>query len=82
MHPALHAPGQDEHEYWLATAQYVPNAGSVNPPEFGHEKFSLPEYGSGSVVHTVAASFHARHALESPVLYGYVPPRLVAAVVL
>lgn len=67
---ALQAPGQVEQEYWLATAQYVPNTGSVKPPELAQLQFSLPEYATGCVVHTVAASFQARHALESPVLKG------------
>ncbi len=67
---ALHAPGQVEHEYWLATAQYVPKVGSVKPPDCGQLQFTLSTYATGWVVHTVAASFQARHALESPALYG------------
>ena len=68
--PALQAPGHVEQEYWLDTAQYVPNTGSVKPPEAGQAQFSVVEYITGCVVQTVAASFHARHAAESPVLYG------------
>lgn len=66
----------------MAAAQYVPNTGSVKPPEAAHCQLSLPKYATGSVVQIVAASFQARHAAVSPVLKGYVPPRLVAAVVL
>lgn len=68
--PALHAPGHVEHEYWLFQRQYVPNAGSVKPPDTGHIQLSASEYITGAVVHTVAASFQARHAAVSPVLNG------------
>ena len=27
-----------QQEYWLVTAQYVPNTESVNPPEFGQNQ--------------------------------------------
>lgn len=80
--PALHAPGQVEQEYWFATAQNVPNTGSVKPPELGQNQLVASEYSVGCVLHTVAASFHARHAYESPVLYGYTPPSGVALVAL
>jgi hypothetical protein len=69
--PALHDPGHVEHEYWLFTVQYVPNTGSVKPPDTGHCQLSVVvEYIVGIVVQMVAASFHARHAALSPVMYG------------
>ena len=36
--PALQSPGQVEQAYWLATAQYVPNVGSVKPPDCGQNQ--------------------------------------------
>ena len=54
----------------------------MNPPDIGRCQLLVSEYSVGGVVHTVAASFHARHALRSPVLYGYVPPRAVGPVAL
>jgi hypothetical protein len=80
--PALQAPGHVEHEYWLARAQYVPKTGSVNPPDIGHCQLFMSEYIVGIVVQTVAATFHARHAALSPVLYGYIPPSAVIAIAL
>jgi hypothetical protein len=82
MHPALHAAGHVEHEYWLLTAQYVPNVGSVNPPEVGQYQLLVSIYAVGCVVHIVAASFHALHASESPTTYGYVPPSTVISTAL
>jgi len=32
------------HEYWLDTAQNVPNSGSVNPPELGQNQSVGGEY--------------------------------------
>ena len=64
----MHAPGQVEHEYWSATAQYVPKTGSVKPPDIAHCQLSISVYAMGSVVQIVAASFQARHASLSPVL--------------
>jgi hypothetical protein len=58
----LHAPGQPEHAYCVeGDAQYVPNTGSVKPPDAGHVQFPVSLYGVGCVVHTVAASFQALH---------------------
>ena len=59
----------------------MPNAGSVKPPEAGQVQLFVSKYITGIVVQTVAASFQARHAFESPVLNGYVPPSAVGAVV-
>jgi len=78
----LHAPGQPEHAYCApGDAQYVPNTGSVKPPDAAQVQLNASEYAVGCVVQTVAASFHARHALLSPMLNGYVPPSAVGAVV-
>ena len=68
--PALQRPGQVEQEYWFETAQNAPNTESVNPPAEAHCQLFESMYRVGAVLHTVAASFHARHAAESPVLYG------------
>ena len=68
--PALQAPGQDEHEYWPINRQYVPNTGSVKPPETVQLQLVLSEYATGWVVQIVAASFHARQAAVSLALYG------------
>ncbi len=40
-HTALHVPTQSEHTCWLVTAQYVPNVGSVNPPDDGQDQSAL-----------------------------------------
>jgi hypothetical protein len=60
-----------EQEYCvLGVAQYVPKRGSVKPPDAGHCQLFESEYIVGIVVQTVAASFQARHAFESPALDG------------
>jgi hypothetical protein len=83
-HTALHVLRQSEHTCWLVTAQYVPNTGSVNPPEDGQDQSALLPVltCTGAVLQMVAASFQALHAAESPVLKGNTPPSAVASVAL
>jgi hypothetical protein len=80
--PALHSSVQSEHTRCGDTAQYVPNRGSVKPPDEGHVQSALlPAYSCvGAVVQMVAASFQALQAAESPALYGYEPPSAVGSV--
>ena len=66
--PALQSPGQVEQAYWLATAQKVPNSGSVKPPDCGQYQLLGSWYALGCVVDTVAASFLALQAALSPLM--------------
>jgi hypothetical protein len=83
-HTALHVPMQSEHTCWLVKAQYVPNTGSVKPPDEGQDQSALlPALScTGAVLQMVAASFQAMHSAESPVLKGNTPPSAVAWVAL